>query len=123
MTTSDLVARCHCGAVTIRVPHLPEALTDCDCSVCRRYRALWAYFDATEVQVTAAPGATADYTRGPKTIRFVRCASCGCVTHWEPIVAERGTRMGVNARLFDPAVIADVRIRRLDGAVTERYLD
>ena len=118
-----LVGTCHCGAVTVRIPRQPETLTDCDCSLCRRHGARWAYFDTSEVAVDAAAGATTGYARGPRTIRFVRCATCGCVTHWEPIVAERGTRMGVNARLFDPASLASVRIRRLDGAITERYLD
>jgi hypothetical protein len=31
--------------------------------------------------------------------------------------------MGINARLLDPAVLAAARLRRLDGAVTERYID
>jgi hypothetical protein len=31
--------------------------------------------------------------------------------------------MGVNARNFEPSALGDVRIRRLDGAVTEKYLD
>jgi hypothetical protein len=31
--------------------------------------------------------------------------------------------MGVNARLMDPADIADVPVRRFDGAATWTYLD
>jgi hypothetical protein len=31
--------------------------------------------------------------------------------------------MGVNARNFQPDQLGAVRIRRLDGAVTEEYLD
>jgi hypothetical protein len=31
--------------------------------------------------------------------------------------------MGVNARLMDPDVIAKARLRHLDGAVSEQYLD
>jgi hypothetical protein len=31
--------------------------------------------------------------------------------------------MGVNARNFDPEVIAGVRVRRFDGADTWTYLD
>jgi hypothetical protein len=114
---------CHCGAVSIAVPRAPATLTNCDCSICRRYGTLWAYYPRSEVQVSAAPGATAGYVWGDQSLRFVRCATCGCVTHWEPIGANRGERMGVNARNFDPAQLGAVRIRRLDGAVTGRYLD
>jgi hypothetical protein len=31
--------------------------------------------------------------------------------------------MGVNARNFEPLQLGNVRIRRLDGAGTEKYLD
>jgi hypothetical protein len=113
---------CHCGAVTIEISGPPETLTNCDCSICRRYGTLWAYYPKEQVRISAAPGATAGYAWGSKTLRFVRCATCGCVTHWEPIVPERGSRMGVNARNFTPEQIGDVRIRLLDGAVTESYL-
>lgn len=118
-----ITTTCHCGAVTIGIPHAPETLTNCSCSICRRYGTLWAYYPQDQVTISAAPGATTSYAWGPKSIRFVRCNACGCVTHWEPAVAARGNRMGVNARNFDPAQLGDVRIRRLDGAVTEAYID
>ena len=114
---------CHCGAVHITIPRLPETITNCSCSICRRYGVLWAYFDSSEVTISAAPDATTSYAWRDRTLRFVRCAACGCVTHWEPIVAERGGRMGVNARNFDAIMLGDVRIRRLDGAGTEEYVD
>lgn len=118
-----LKATCHCGAVSIEIPRAPESLTSCNCSVCRRYGTLWAYFSKPEVKIIAAAGSTATYAWGPKSIQFVRCSTCGCVTHWEPIVPERGDRMGINARNFEPAKLGDIRIRRLDGAGTEEYLD
>ncbi len=118
-----ITASCHCGAVRISVPRLPETITDCNCSICQRYGTLWAYYTIDEVRVEAALGATQAYAWGDKSLQFIRCRHCGCVTHWEPIVADRGPRMGVNARNFDPAEIRDIRIRHLDGAVTERYLD
>jgi hypothetical protein len=31
--------------------------------------------------------------------------------------------MGINARLMDPEVLAGARVRHLDGANTERYVD
>lgn len=118
-----LSTTCHCGAVTLTIPRAPTSLTNCSCSICRRYGSLWAYYSADEVTVSAAPGATTAYAWGHKTLQFVRCTGCGCVTHWEPIVPERGSRMGVNARNFDPLMLGSVAIRRLDGADTERYID
>jgi hypothetical protein len=116
-------ATCHCGAVAVSIPRAPEAITNCDCSICRRYGTLWAYYPRPEVVIDAPPGATTSYAWGVRSLRFVRCVTCGCVTHWEPTVPERGERIGINARLFEPEQLGTPRIRRLDGAVTERYLD
>ena len=118
-----LAATCHCGAVRVEVPRKPRSLTNCNCSICRRYGALWAYYKAGNVVIIAAPGATTEYVWGDKTIRFVRCRTCGCVTHWKRVHSQSDSKLGVNARNFEPGAVASVRIRRLDGASTWKYLD
>jgi len=117
-----LAASCHCGAVKVEVPRRPRTLTDCNCSICRRYGTRWAYYRASDVRVVAKRGATSAYTWGDKALRFVRCAHCGCVTHWEPVRRGPASRMGVNARNFAPAELGHVRTRLLDGADTWRFL-
>ena len=118
-----LSASCHCGAVRIEVPRAPESLTNCNCSICRRYGTLWAYYPTDEVRVTAPAGATQTYEWSERTLRFVRCATCGCVSHLEPTPGNERGKMGVNARNFEPAMLDDVPIRRLDGASSWKYLD
>jgi hypothetical protein len=118
-----LSTTCHCGAVRIAIPRKPRQLTNCNCSICRRYGTLWAYYKATDVRVTSEPGATEDYVWGDRRLRFVRCKTCGCVSHWEPLRRTANSRTGVNVRNFEPGVIGDVRVRRLDGASTWKYLD
>jgi hypothetical protein len=118
-----LTATCHCGAVRVEVPSPPPALTSCNCSICRRIGGLWAYYPVDQVRVAGHPEHTHGYVWGDKTLRTIRCSHCGCVTHWEPLAPEAGAKMGVNARNFDPEVIAGVRVRRFDGADTWTYLD
>jgi len=116
-------ARCHCGAVSISIPRSPEAVTNCNCSVCRRYGALWAYFDSSEVQLVAAPGAFDEYMTGEQSLAFVRCRNCGCLTHWRPALGKRkNARMGVNIRMFEPKALGQFKIRFFDGAVTEELV-
>lgn len=117
-----LSATCHCGQVGVEVPRRPRTLTNCNCSICRRYGTLWAYYRFAEVNVIAKPGATTSYAWGDRTLRFVRCANCGCIVNWEQISEPRKGRAGVNARLFEPEVLGKPRIRRLDGAKTWRFL-
>jgi hypothetical protein len=112
-------ASCHCGAVTIEVPRAPTELTSCNCSLCRRLGGLWCYFPPAEVRVA---GATATYVWGDKSLATHRCTVCGCITHWSPLDPKLD-RMGVNARLMDPAIVAAARIRRIDGADTWQFLD
>jgi hypothetical protein len=118
-----LSATCHCGAVKVEVPSRPETLCDCNCSLCRRIGGLWAYYKVDEVRVWGHPENTDGYVWGDKTLRNVRCRTCGCSTHWEPLEPKADSKMGVNARNMDPAEIASVRIRHFDGADTWTYLD
>jgi hypothetical protein len=118
-----IVASCHCGAITIDIPRKPRTVTDCNCSICRRYGVLWAYYKARDVQVRGTRASMSSYLRGKRSIRFVRCRHCGCVTHWEEVRKSASDRIGVNARNLDLGILKSVRIRHLDGALTWKYLD
>ena len=113
---------CHCGAVSLQIDGVIGDVTDCNCSICRRYGALWAYFSPRLVQVVPPVGVTDIYMCGNKWLEFHRCKICGSVTHWSP-VDKSVDRMGVNARLLHPAQLAQARIRRFDGADTWKSLD
>jgi hypothetical protein len=117
-----LTVTCHCGAVRVEVPRKPSALTACNCSICVRYGALWAYYRRDAIRVTAARGATETYSWNRKNIRFVRCRTCGFVTHYERTDA-KADQGAVNARGFPLDVLESIRVRRLDGARTKKYLD
>ncbi|MGH6871336.1 MAG: GFA family protein [Rhizomicrobium sp.] len=110
---------CHCGAVRYEVPAAPEAVTDCNCSTCRRRGTLWAYYSPREVRVD---GPTRIYMWGDRDLEFHFCGTCGCVTHWWP-VDKSLDRMGVNARLMEPEILAAARVRKFDGADTWKFLD
>jgi hypothetical protein len=116
-------ASCHCGTVRIEVAERPRQLTSCNCSLCRRHGALWAYYRPDEVRIVAGAGMTVPYVQGDRTLETHHCPTCGCVTHWESVKTEGSDRMAVNARLMAPVEIADIRIRRFDGASTWTYLD
>ena len=120
--TTNVEASCHCGAVRFEIAHAPETVTDCNCSICRRLGTLWAYYPLKEVRIVPASGATDTYMWDDRAIAFHRCKVCGCTTHWYPVDGSRD-RLGINARLLAPEVLAGARVRRLDGAVTEKYLD
>src|SRR5262245_58550683 len=94
-------ASCHCGAVRFAVETEPDKVNDCNCSICRRYGTLWAYYNRSQVRLAAENGPTDVYMWGGRNLAFHRCRSCGCVTHWL-LVDPAHKRMGVNARLMAP---------------------
>lgn len=116
-----ITASCHCGAVELHIAESPLEITECNCSICRRYGVLWAYYSPRMVTGWQNP-ATDTYMWDDRAIAFHRCKTCGCVTHWQAVDPVHD-RMGVNARLLDPAIAAKARLRQLDGAVTEAYID
>jgi hypothetical protein len=115
-------ASCHCGAIRIAIDVAagPEAVTDCNCSSCRRKGGLWAYYSPTLVRVTG--DASAIYMWGEKSLRLHHCSVCFCVTHWRSVDPSYD-RMGVNARNLPPELLARARVRKFDGADTWKFLD
>ena len=109
MPTEPMIeATCHCGRVHIGVPHAPETVNECTCSICRRYGTLWAYYSPKRVEVPPSAGAADIYMWGDRLLEFHRCKDCGCITHWTHI-DKSFDRMGVNARLLEPVVLAGAR--------------
>src|SRR5213076_3385565 len=68
---------CHCGAVRMTLPSTPEVATSCNCSLCRRIGGRWVYFEFGTVKIEGHPQATAEYVWGDRTLRTIRCRTCG----------------------------------------------
>ena len=98
--------------MTVEVDEAPAEVTCCNCSICRRSGVLWAYFQPSQVAVS---GPTDSYVWGDRTLALHRCRTCGLISHWSAFDPAYD-RMGVNARLFDPDILAAASIRHVDGA-------
>ena len=122
MSDSATILSCHCGAVQMALGHPPAEVTECNCSLCRRYGVLWAYYAETEITVLTEPLLTDTYAGNSRHVDFHRCRTCGCLTHWSPRYATRTTH-GLNARLLPPETLAAARLRHKDGAGSGKYLD
>jgi hypothetical protein len=116
-------ASCHCGAVHIDVAHEPRGLTQCTCSICRRYGALWAHYTQKTVRVLSGPGVETAYVWNDRVIEFYHCKTCGCMTRYESVDKSPESRVAVNARMMPPEVIAGIEVRTFDGADTWKYID
>jgi hypothetical protein len=116
-------ASCHCGAVVMEADSLPATVTECNCSICRRYAALWAPYTRAQARVVAGHDRLVAYVWRDKVIEFYHCRDCGCCTHHESVEKNADSRFRINARCFAPEDLAPIRVRHFDGADTWKFLD
>lgn len=111
-----LEGTCHCGNVKWTYAKPLESVTACNCTLCRRYGALWAYghLDAG-IQVS---GPTQAYMRGRKINGYHFCSQCGCIAYYLANAKDdQGRhRIAVNLRMITkPDLIAELPIDHFDG--------
>lgn len=110
--------KCHCGNVVLAIPYLTKKATRCNCSICNRYSAVWGYFEEGEVKVSVGEHGVSAYSQGDKTISFVACKKCLCITHYTSLNSMPDATLAVNYRMFDVELMSDMEFRYFDGAET-----
>lgn len=113
-----LEGSCHCGGAGWTLEGDPGPATACNCTLCRRYGALWAYdYEGERIRIF---GTSTAYTRIGKAdpsleIRF--CPACGGVLCWRGLrLGDDGRRrIAVNLRLAPPDAVAHLPIDHFDG--------
>ena len=112
---------CHCGAVQWTFADMPASATACNCTLCRRYGALWIYgYEREGIQIS---GPTRIYTRSKlaqPALEIHFCTTCGCVICWRGLKMEPSgrRRMAVNLRLTEPGPVKHLPIDHFDGLDT-----
>lgn len=118
MSDATLTGRCHCGATGWTLTGDPGSITACNCTLCRRIGALWAYYYEDE-RIALTGAAPSRYVRANKVpaLEILFCPTCANVLAWRGtrVDADGRRRMAVNVRLADPEPVATLAIDRFDG--------
>lgn len=110
---------CLCNQIRVETSKKPDYINECNCTLCNKSGARWAYFHPSEVSIE---GRTQEYCREDKNdpvakIQF--CAKCGSTTHFtltaSAISRFGNSLMGVNMRLADESDLAGTELRYPDG--------
>ncbi len=112
----ELKGSCHCGKVRWKYPVKLDSVTACNCTLCRRYGALWAYGFTDEGILLQ--GDTNSYERGSKINGYHFCNTCGCLTHYQAKKTNQDgrIRVAVNLRMIDePKLIQNLPIDHFEG--------
>jgi hypothetical protein len=121
MTDPVLTGSCHCGQASWRFEGDPGNATACNCTVDRRYGALWIY-DYLGERVHIA-GELVHYVRADSKepyLEWLFCPNCHCVVAWRGLrPGEDGKiRAAVNVRLAEPKAVGHLIIDHFDGLDT-----
>ncbi|MDS1864315.1 aldehyde-activating protein [Vibrio vulnificus] len=106
---------CHCENVTLILSEIPTEVGECNCSICRRYAASWAYFSPEQVEVTMTKP-TDIYCWGDKEVEFHWCSVCGCITHYVTTAKCLDKILAVNMRMAEAEVLSGIAVRNINGA-------
>lgn len=111
-----LSGNCHCQAVSWKYPLVLESVTACNCTLCRRYGALWAYgYLQDGIQIS---GPTKKYERGSRINGYHFCTECGCLAYYLSNSEDQQgrRRIAVNLRMIDnPQAILNLPIDHFEG--------
>lgn len=116
-----LKGTCHCGATHWTFDGMPDSATACNCTLCRRYGALWIYdYEGEKINLS---GPSAVYTRADIEKLYLEihfCPKCACVMAWRGLGTDDAgrRRIAVNLRLTEPAAVAHLPIDHFDGLDT-----
>jgi hypothetical protein len=116
-------AECHCGNMKMSATRSPLSVTRCNCSICYRLGAIWAYYDSAEVAIQTGNSPVITYAWGEKSITFHHCSKCGCATHYTTTESDSSELTAINIRMAPASITDSIPVRDFDGAVSWKYVD
>jgi hypothetical protein len=111
-----ITGKCHCGALSWACTSPIVSVTACNCTLCHRYGALWAYGELDH-GITVS-GKSRSYTQGSKINGFHFCETCGCLIYYRALNPDWDGRfrIAINLRMInEPSLISSLPIDHFDG--------
>ncbi len=95
MAMQTLNGSCHCGAIAYTVEVDPATAITCNCSICTRLGAVWAFTPATKFKLIKGEGELGDYQFNKHVAHHRYCPSCG-IESFAQGKGKDGSRSGRN---------------------------
>lgn len=115
MSTRTHSGSCHCGAVAFTVDlDLDQALR-CNCSICTKLGAVWAFAPKAKMTLKSGADALGDYQFGKKRLHHRTCRHCGIESFAEGVAPDGTATVGINLRCLDGVDVDTLTPRQHDG--------
>ena len=106
---------CHCGRVRFRAAADVSQVMECNCSICSKRGALWAFVKAPQFELLQGGDALSDYQFGKKRIHHRFCRHCGIGAFSQGLAPSGEETYAVNVRCLDDIDIVSLSPRPFDG--------
>ena len=116
---ATLRGSCHCRRVTFEVDANPSALTDCNCSLCRRKGSIYLLIGEIQaLRILSGEDHLASYRFHTGTAEHLFCRTCGVHPFHHPRFAPG--RWSVNARCLEDFDLSRFPLTTFDGVNWEQ---
>ena len=114
--TRPYTGACHCRAVKFKVDLDLSGALQCNCSICSKLGAVWAFAPASQFKLQSGQESLEDYQFGKKTLHHIHCTHCGIETFAEGKMPDGTPTVGINLRCLDGVDVTKLSPRQYDGA-------
>ncbi len=106
---------CHCGTVAYEVEVDLSGALKCNCSICTKLGAVWAFAPRSKFKLKSGIDALGDYQFGKKHLHHRHCTRCGIETFAEGTAPDGTATVGINLRCLDGIDVDELSPRLWDG--------
>lgn len=106
---------CHCGNVKFTALLNLSNLIRCNCTICSKLGALWAFAPMSVLELQCAETAYGSYQFGEKTLDHHFCKNCGIQTFADGVAPDGTPTVGINVRCLDGIDINAIPVSDYDG--------
>jgi hypothetical protein len=106
---------CHCGAVAFTVELDTSTALKCNCSICTKLGAVWAFAPKDKFKLTSGAAKQGDYQFGKKQLHHRFCTACGVESYAEGTAPDGTATVGINLRSIEAIDVDKLSPRPWDG--------
>lgn len=106
---------CHCGSVRFEVKTGLDKLVSCNCSICGKTGAIYAFVPASEFTLLKGADAQSDYQFNKKVIHHLFCKTCGIRSFGRGKGPDGVEMIAVNVRCLDDVDVTTLKPMAFDG--------
>jgi hypothetical protein len=115
MAAQTYSGSCHCGAVAFSVEVDPAQALQCNCSICTKLGAVWAFAPRSKFSLKSGAAQQGDYQFAKKQLHHRFCTRCGIESYAEGAAPDGTPSVGINLRCLEGVEVDKLSPRPYDG--------